>query len=159
MTATITPSLAPDTGSDAAIAAAVAAHLARYRARVVQLICGPGAEWAANLHEALRHLNPERVVLVLGGALDLPAGLAPLRTICTQLTTPQHRFTASDLAAALDRLPHLEDAVLFVLLPEHTAPLSEALAEILPAGPGFAPWLARFAAAQRDAACGGGVAG
>ena len=159
MTATTTGGATPDSRSDAAIAGAVAEQLARHRARVVQLICGPGPDWVANLRQTLRHLNPDQVVLVLAGAPELPAEFAALRTIRAELAAPQRWFGAVDLAVALDRLPRLEGTLVFVLLPTQAAALCGEIAEMLPARPAFAPWLARFAAAQRDAACGGGAAG
>ncbi|MDP2062173.1 MAG: hypothetical protein Q8J98_03605 [Phaeovulum sp.] len=149
---------ATELGADAAIASAVAAHLGRHGALVVQLPCAPEADLTALLAPALARLPAGRVRVLVCQPLALPPEIAHLGTAIIAPALPGG-FGPADLAAALDRLPQIDDAILLLLTPASAAALPPALARLPPPGQELGGWLDRLAAAPREAACGGGATG
>ncbi len=159
MTAATRHGAEANAGSEAAIAEAVAAHLARHRARLAQVICGPETDWVATLRRALRYLPEQRLILIVCGGLDLPAEFALVQIIRVARATSRHGISACDLAAALDRLPSIDAALLVLLFPEPTAQLCGSGAEAAALGQPLHRLLPELAAAWCEAACGSGAAG
>lgn len=142
--------------SEAAIGGAVAAYLRQHHALVVQVCCASTTECGAALLIVSAEIEARRLVLLAPESLTLPDGFSHLATVRIA-SEPMHAFGAADLAAALDRLPHLDGTLVVLLMPAETAALSASLAPVAPSpGKHLAFWLA---ARLREAACSGGGAG
>lgn len=134
----MTPALQHSSATDSGMAGAVAAHLARHGAITVQVMSDESEQWLATLRLLLGRVPPPRVVLVFCDAGVLPPELGHIQSILAA-GDGHGGFGVAEFAVALDRIPELDGAILFLLTPATAAPLPVAVARPLMRGPDLDP--------------------
>lgn len=124
----MTRALQRSSATDGGMAGAVTAHLARHGAIAVQVMSDEAAQWLATMRLLLGRVPLPRVVLVLcDAAAVLPPELGHIQTILAA-GDGHGGFGVAEFAVALDRIPELDGAIMFLLTPATAAPLPVAVA-------------------------------